>query len=110
VKALVAVGAIGTFIPVAVASVAGGVVGGSPSGSPPLSARVAFAYRQGARWCPGLAWEVLAAVGFEESKHGSDDGALVDERSGRKDPRLGPCAEQQSESLLRAYASLARAS
>lgn len=67
------------FLPVVLASGVVGTVGmvgavgagsggsGSPSGIPAVAID---AYRSGASQCPGLPWEVLAAIGEVESDHG----------------------------------------
>lgn len=81
------IGCLVLFVPLVMGAAAGGRAAGgggiaveAVAGVP---ARALDAYRLGSRWCGGLGWEVLAGVGFEESKHGSHDGALVDPLTGR---------------------------
>lgn len=71
------------LLPVVLLGAAGGELmnGGAPVHLVP--GRAADAYRNGSAWCSGLGWEVLAGVGFEESKHGSHEGAVLDPLTGR---------------------------
>ncbi len=65
--------------------------------SPPLladvgvPARALSAYQAAAQRCDGLRWELLAGIGWVESRHGTDGGAIVDPRSGESTPWIfGP--------------------
>ena len=71
------------LFPVILLGAAGGALMGGGAPGHPVPARAADAYRNGSAFCPGLEWEVLAGVGFEESKHGAHDGAVLDPLSGR---------------------------
>lgn len=56
-----------------------------------IDPRVLEAYRAADQWCDGLRWELLAAIGWVESRHGSDGGATVDAGTGQvAPPILGP--------------------
>lgn len=46
------------------------------AGIPP---RALVAYQDAGGWCEGLRWELLAAIGFVESGHGTTGGATIDE-------------------------------
>ena len=62
----------------------GGVAGEIPP-------RVLRAYQAAASACAGLRWELLAGIGWVESRHGSEGGAVVDEDSGEAVPWIfGP--------------------
>src|SRR5688500_258729 len=74
-------------------------VGGGPSTLSPttpvpiagIDPRVLEAYRATDAWCDGLRWELLAGIGWVESRHGSADGATVDATTGEVAPAiLGP--------------------
>lgn len=58
-----------------------GAVGGIPS-------RVLQSYRAVDGWCPGLRWQLVAAVGAIESGHASSGGATVDQESGAVSPPI----------------------
>jgi hypothetical protein len=63
---------------------AGGAVAGIP-------ARVLAAYRAADGWCPGLRWQLLAAIGATESGHGTTGGAGADPDTGVvRPPVFGP--------------------
>lgn len=52
--------------------------------------RALAAYQATDRWCDGLRWELVAAIGFVESGHGTTGGAAIDE-SGEANPWIfGP--------------------
>lgn len=62
--------------------------GGSVAGIPP---RVLAAYQAANGWCPGLRWQLLAGIGWVESRHGTAGGATVDDATGVVAPLvLGP--------------------
>src|SRR2546430_4039612 len=42
-----------------------------------IPARVLRAYRAVDGWCPGLRWQLVAGLGFEESGHGTSGGAAA---------------------------------
>ncbi len=68
--------------PVPTSAISGG------TGVPP---RALAAYQAAATSCEGLRWELLAAVGWVESRHGSDGGAVIDPESGEVTPWIfGP--------------------
>lgn len=76
---LAAGGAPGTLSPTMATPVAG------------IDPRVLEAYRAADAWCDGLRWELLAGIGWVESRHGSADGAAVDAITGVvAPPILGP--------------------
>jgi len=78
--------------PVAIAAVVGGA---TDTGSPPsavalreIPAHLLPVYRSAAVTCPGLPWQVLAGIGWVESRHGQ---GRVDPVTGRVDPPIvGP--------------------
>jgi len=66
------------------------------SGLPPtpiggIPERALQAYRAAGGWCEGLRWELLAGIGWVESRHGTTGGAAVDPDTGEARPWiLGP--------------------
>lgn len=61
---------------------------GRSAGLPP---RALAAYQLADSWCPGLRWQLVAAIGQIESGHGTYGGAVVDADSGEATPRIfGP--------------------
>ncbi len=53
--------------------------------------RALNAYRHVDSWCPGLRWELVAGIGWVESRHGTTRGAAIDPESGEVRPWiLGP--------------------
>jgi hypothetical protein len=75
-------------IPVFAASGSGALpvtpIGGIPE-------RALQAYRAAGGWCEGLRWELLAGIGWVESRHGSTAGATIDPETGEARPWiLGP--------------------
>jgi murein DD-endopeptidase MepM/ murein hydrolase activator NlpD len=61
---------------------------GSRTGLPP---RALAAYEIADSWCPGLRWQLVAAIGQIESGHGTHGGAIVDAHSGEASPWIfGP--------------------
>lgn len=79
-------------------------VGGDPAAATPptavagIPARALAAYQRAASsaGCPGLRWEVLAGVGWVESRHGGN-GALIDAVSGEVRPWMfGPVLDGRS--------------
>lgn len=67
---------------------------GSPPPTSPASAipeRALAAYRTIDGWCPGLRWELVAAIGQVESGHGASGGASLDPDTGVAAPWIfGP--------------------
>lgn len=58
------------------------------AGIPP---RVLTAYEAAGGWCEGLRWELLAGVGWVESRHGTSGGATADPGTGEVRPWIfGP--------------------
>jgi murein DD-endopeptidase MepM/ murein hydrolase activator NlpD len=58
------------------------------AGIPP---RALAAYQAADNYCPGLRWELVAAIGQVESSHGTSGGAEIDETTGvASPPILGP--------------------
>ena len=57
-----------------------------------ISARALTAYQRAAAGrCPGLRWELLAGIGWVESRHGSGGGAAIDPETGEVKPWIfGP--------------------
>lgn len=84
--------------PVAIAAVVGGA---TDTGSPPsavalreIAAHLLPVYRSAAVTCPGLPWQVLAGVGWVESRHGQ---GRVDPVTGGVDPPIiGPPLDGRS--------------
>lgn len=61
---------------------------GAWTGIPP---RVLRAYQATDEWCPGLRWELVAAIGQVESGHGTSGGAQLDPDTGQAQPWIfGP--------------------
>jgi murein DD-endopeptidase MepM/ murein hydrolase activator NlpD len=61
---------------------------GAWAGIPP---RALAAYEQAESWCPGLRWQLVAAIGEIESGHGTHGGAMIDAQSGEATPWIfGP--------------------
>lgn len=59
--------------------------------APGVPAQALSAYQAGAQRCAGLRWELLAAIGWVESRHGTDGGSVVDPDSGESTPWIfGP--------------------
>ena len=58
---------------------------GSAGGAP---ARVLAAYRAADGWCPGLRWQLLAAIGAVESGHATTGGARADPVTGAVGPPI----------------------
>jgi murein DD-endopeptidase MepM/ murein hydrolase activator NlpD len=53
--------------------------------------RVLEAYRAAAAWCEGLRWELLAGIGWVETRHGTSGGAAVNDETGEAVPWIfGP--------------------
>ncbi len=50
--------------------------------------RVLAAYRKGASHCEGLRWELLAGIGWVESRHGTTAGATTDPDTGAVSPPI----------------------
>lgn len=50
--------------------------------------RVLDAYFAAEQHCPGLRWQVLAGIGWVESRHGTTDGATIDPSSGQISPPI----------------------
>lgn len=56
-----------------------------------IPARVLSAYEAADGWCDGLRWELLAGIGWVESRHGTSGGATADPGSGEVRPWIfGP--------------------
>jgi murein DD-endopeptidase MepM/ murein hydrolase activator NlpD len=73
------------------------VLAASGSGAPPptptagIPERALHAYRAAGAWCEGLRWELLAGIGWVESRHGTTRGARINPHSGEVSPWiLGP--------------------
>ncbi|MDP9387791.1 MAG: M23 family metallopeptidase [Actinomycetota bacterium] len=63
--------------------------GGRPSTDPHgIPGRVLAAYRASEGWCPGLRWQLLAAIGEVESAHGTTRRAMADAATGRVTPAI----------------------
>ena len=63
-----------------------------------IPARALAAYQAAASWCPGLRWELIAAIGEAESGHGTFGGATVDPDSGEATPWIfGPPLDGSGE-------------
>lgn len=79
-----------TILAVPLLAVAGGLgQPKAPAASVPGRALAAYRGAQGA--CPGLRWELLAGVGWVESRHGTSKGATLDPGSGEARPWIfGP--------------------
>lgn len=61
---------------------------GAWAGIPPRALR---AYQATDEWCPGLRWELVAAIGQVESGHGTSGGAQLDPDTGQAEPWIfGP--------------------
>ena len=59
-----------------------------------IDPRLLAAYQSADRWCEGLRWELLAGIGWVESRHASAGGAAVDPTSGEvAPPILGPALD-----------------
>jgi len=90
-KVLVTLLAIGAALVIAVAIVVGGPDGGSQPSTLALKEIPAYllpVYVAAAQTCDGLPWQVLAAIGYHESRHGE---GRVDPSTGNVDPPiLGP--------------------
>lgn len=81
-----------------------GVGPGAPSPAPALVAvvgippRALAAYQAADGWCPGLRWQLLAALGRVESGHGSSGGATVGPDTGAVAPPIfGPPLDGSGE-------------
>lgn len=56
-----------------------------------IDPRLLTAYQSADGWCDGLRWELLAGIGWVESRHASAGGATVDQSTGNVTPAiLGP--------------------
>ncbi|MGH9031758.1 MAG: peptidoglycan DD-metalloendopeptidase family protein [Acidimicrobiia bacterium] len=87
-------------------------VGGGPgtlSPTPHLASAIGIdprlfaAYQSADRWCDGLRWELLAGIGWVESRHASTGGATVDQSTGTVSPAvLGPPLDGTTGRALRA--------
>jgi membrane-bound lytic murein transglycosylase B len=79
--------AVATLIPAgatAAAGAAGGTSGAAPSGLAAIPAAYLTWYKEAARTCRGLAWEVLAAIGTMESDNGRSTARGVRHGKNRK--------------------------
>lgn len=62
-----------------------------------IDPRVLTAYESADQWCEGLRWELLAGIGWVESRHASAGGATVDQTTGLVTPSiLGPALDGTS--------------
>lgn len=87
-------------------------VGGGPGTLSPTSRlasalaidpRLLAAYRSADGWCDGLRWELLAGIGWIESRHASTGGATVDQLTGTVSPAiLGPLLDGTTGRALQA--------
>ncbi len=65
-----------------------------------VPARALSAYHAAAQRCDGLRWELLAGIGWVESRHGSDGGAVVNAKSGESTPWIfGPPLDGTNRTL-----------
>lgn len=91
------------LVAIPVLAVAGDLEGASPpvpvSGLPP---RVATAYQQATvtAGCPGLRWELLAGIGWVESRHGTGKRSAIDPETGEAKPWIfGPVLDGRAGTL-----------
>lgn len=75
----------------------------TPSVIAGVEPRLLAAYEAADRWCDGLRWELLAGIGWVESRHATAGGAVVDPETGEvAPPILGPALDGANGRALRA--------